>query len=200
VLVFPVPDREKGLHLAPQVVKSCEAAILEATAVKDSEPDFNLIHPRGVEWRIMEVKPAAVPFIELPPSLPLMNVQIVPDDVDGSLDLRGQVLHESFQVIASARRTDVAKHLSGCHEESPNQRQCTVTDVLEFSLSRPASPTAFAVPASLARLSVRLGAWSRGVSIGCGQTNGGWLFHLRRGGLRRSLCPVCGRRFHRWRV
>lgn len=119
MLVFPVPDRNESLYLAPQVLQSCEVAILEATAVKDSEPDLNLIHPRGVQWRIVEVEPVAVPCVEQLPTLPLMNIQIVPDDVDGPLNLRSQVFHESFQIIARAGRANVAKHLSGSQDESP---------------------------------------------------------------------------------
>ncbi len=86
--------------------------------MKDSEPDLNLIYPRGMQWRIVEVKPVVVPCVEVSPALSVMNIQIVPDNVNGSVDLGGQILHECFQIIARSGGADVAKHLPGGHDES----------------------------------------------------------------------------------
>ena len=153
MLVFPIPERRERLHLALQVVRSCKTAVLEATSVKDAEPDLNLIHPRSVQWRIVEVKSVVVACVEVLPTRPVVNVQVVPDDVDGALNFRGKVFHEPFQVIARAGRADVAKHLSRGHDEGPNERQCAVANVFELTLSRLAVPAALAVSAVLAWLS-----------------------------------------------
>ena len=74
MLVLLIPERHERLHLALQVVQSCEAAMLETTAVKDAEPDLNLIHPRSMQWRVVKVEPIAVACVELRPTRPMMNV------------------------------------------------------------------------------------------------------------------------------
>ena len=71
--------------------------------MKDSKPNFNLIHPRCVYWRVVKVEPVAVALIEVDPTGPMVNIQIIPNDVDRSTDFRGQVIHESLQVIARAK-------------------------------------------------------------------------------------------------
>ena len=81
--------------------------------------------------------------------------------MDGPLDLRGKVFHESFQVIARAGRADVAKRLSGSHDEGPYERQCAVANVFELPLPRLAMPAAFTASASLAGLSALDGSWRR---------------------------------------
>jgi hypothetical protein len=61
-----------------------EAASANHPSLKNAEPDFDLIHPRGVQGRVHKVEAVAVASIERGPSSAraiAVDVEVVPDDV-----------------------------------------------------------------------------------------------------------------------
>ena len=87
-MLIPVGDEPH--HLGRKVLDRVEAGVAEHPSLDSGEEQLDLIDPRGVQRRVVEVEPAAVLLVELRPALrrPLVvNVEVVPDDVDIALGI-----------------------------------------------------------------------------------------------------------------
>ncbi len=62
-----------------------EAAVAQNTALKNAEPDLDLIDPGGMQRRVDEAKAMSVLLVEPRPAgvaSVVVQVEVVPDDVD----------------------------------------------------------------------------------------------------------------------
>src|SRR5947209_11548764 len=111
-----------------------EVTVLENPAMKDGEPDLDLIHPRGVLGGVDEMESAAVALGESLPRLAIVDIEIVPDDID----VAGRIaasdrLHEGGQVIGRTPLANLTEHPTSADIESGNQATRTVADVLKLA-------------------------------------------------------------------
>src|SRR5579864_17764 len=131
---IPVSDeaedvlRERGHAL--------EAAVAQNTALKDAEPDFDLIDPGGMQRRVDEAK--AMPVLPVEPrpagvASVVVQVEVVPDDVDTAafIALRER-MHEGQQCTRVAVPNDAPEDLTRADVEGREQRAGPAPTVLEL--------------------------------------------------------------------
>src|SRR6516225_4374321 len=120
---IPMPDeahdvvRERGNAL--------EAAIAQNTALKDAEPDLDLIDPRGMQRRVDEAKAMSVFLVEPRPAgvaSVVVQVEVVPDDVDAAaLVALRELVHEGQQCTCVAMPNDATENLTRADVEGGEQ-------------------------------------------------------------------------------
>lgn len=98
-----------------------EAAVAQNAALKDTEPDLDLIDPGGMQRRVDEAKARSVRLIEPRPAgvAPVVvQIEIVPDDVDTAVFVvLGERAHEGQQCTRVAVRNDATEDLTGADIE-----------------------------------------------------------------------------------
>lgn len=137
----PVPVIDEAIDGGFELLRVLEAAVAQNPAMKDGEPDLNLVEPGGVQWCVNEREALAVPGVELAPPaiLPVVvNVEVVPDHDDALLwvALR-EGLHEPHECASVAMRDDLAEHLSCAHIECTEKGARAMTNVLELMADAP---------------------------------------------------------------
>ena len=109
-------------------------AVAEQPSLQDAEEKFDLVDPRRVDGRVMEVEPPAVALVEACPTLAgaiVVDVQVVPDDVDLLAGQQfGQRLHELDEVLRRAIGAYLPVDPAGVDVEGGDQLAGAVADVL----------------------------------------------------------------------
>src|SRR5919198_3397948 len=109
-----VPVIEKGENSSSKFFLGGETGMTQAQPLDDAEEEFDLVNPGAVLGSVMEYESLIVPLIELGPTAirpVVMNVEVVPDDVDGACRIApGDLFHEGHQVFPGACVTTVAQH------------------------------------------------------------------------------------------
>src|SRR5262249_6837025 len=108
-----VPARDEAEDALGQLLDRTERGMPEHTPRQDAEPNLDLVDPRGMLGRVDEMEAAAVAGVELLPPRAMVNVEVVPDDVDRPrwIALR-DVLQKADQIRGFARGTAPAEHLA----------------------------------------------------------------------------------------
>lgn len=113
-----------------------EAPVAQNTALKDAEPDLDLVDPGGMQRGVNEAKAMSVlPVESRPASLAsvVVQVEVVPDDVDtAALVAMREGVHEGQQCARVAVANDAPEDLTGADVEGREQRACPATTVLEL--------------------------------------------------------------------
>ena len=116
-LVVGAPE---GIDVSPEVRHGGEAGALEGFAGQDREPALDLVEPGGVRRR--EVKADVAVSGEPEVALGLMGTEIVEDDVDLALRLRGDdAVHEVEEFDPSAALLVGHRDLAGGDLEGGEQ-------------------------------------------------------------------------------
>jgi len=101
---FLVPKGDESEESCAQLVLGVKVAMSQALTVHDAEEQLHLVDPRRVLGRVVEDKALIIAAVELQPALRWtveVDVEVVPDDVNGSLGvLSGDLAHEAHQVLA----------------------------------------------------------------------------------------------------
>src|SRR5882762_8066226 len=109
-----VPMANEAEHGGGQLGSGCERTVFEHATLQDAEPDLDLVHPRSMKRREDEVEPSAVALVELLPSRAAVDVEVVPNDVDGSLRvLLRECLHEAQEILRTSPASTMGEHLAG---------------------------------------------------------------------------------------
>jgi len=101
---------DEAADLVDELLDRLERPVLQDALVQNSKPDLDLVQPRSMDRRVHELEASTVSGVELLPSLAVMDVEIVPNDVhrptgDGSCER----FHELHQVVGLPRwATDTA--------------------------------------------------------------------------------------------
>jgi len=112
-----VPMADEAEHVVRERLYALEAAVAQDAALKDAEPNLDLVNPRSVQRRVDEAKPATVLFVEASPAIVApFAMQIEVDDVDAAtlVPLRDRV-HERQQRVGVAATNDAAEDLARAH-------------------------------------------------------------------------------------
>ena len=133
-VAIPVADEPEdgGLDISGTV----EAAMPQNAALKDGEPDLDLVDPRRMQRRVHELEAPSVPSVESAPPVVLtllVNVEIVPDHDDA---LSGVVARHGLQKpcerVGVTSFDHLSEDLTRAHIEGPEQRTRAMTNVLEL--------------------------------------------------------------------
>jgi hypothetical protein len=93
-----VPMLDEAENAVPLSSRARKISMSDDAALKNREPDFDLIHPRGVLGRIDKVESTAVHLVELGPAFifaVVVNIEIVRDDIDVAIGVASRKrLHE----------------------------------------------------------------------------------------------------------
>jgi hypothetical protein len=130
---------EEGIDLIPDLLWRGEAHAVEGGAAEDGEPDLDLVHPGCVGGGEVEVDVlvAGEPCVPLR----LVGVEVVEDDVDGRVGMRGDdIVHEVEELDAPSALLVSGHHFAGGHLEGSKQRRGPVAPqaVLRFGRARQA--------------------------------------------------------------
>src|SRR5258708_8614124 len=107
--------------------------MLEHASVQDAEPDFDLVDPRSVPRGEDEVESPSVALVELLPARAAMDVEVVPDDVDGtSRVLPRKRLHELHEILGTSSSPAMSEDFARAGVEGRDQRSRAVPHVLEL--------------------------------------------------------------------
>lgn len=138
LVLIPVVD--EAAHPAGLDLGRREIAVLEDAALKDREPDLDLVHPGRMLRRVHEVEAATVAPVEARPALVgaiIMDIEVVPDHVDGLARVAtGQFVHEGHQCVGASVRNDAPENAPTAHVEGGQQRLHPVTHVLVLEAHR----------------------------------------------------------------
>jgi len=119
-----------------------EAAVAQALTLQEAEPQLHLVHPGGMLGRVVEDEALAVAGVERtpPPLLTIeVNVQVIPDDMDGPGRVaHRELLHERHQIGRRPRRSARAHDLAPVHLKGAEQRLRAVPGVFELPPPGPA--------------------------------------------------------------
>src|SRR5579883_1531373 len=131
-----VPVADEAEDVMSERRQALEAAVAQDTALKDAEPDLDLVDPGGMQRGVDEAEATSVVLVEpRPPSVTavVVQVEVVPDDVDTSavVALRERV-HERQQGTRIAVPNDATEHLPRADVERRQQRARPATTVLEL--------------------------------------------------------------------
>src|SRR5690606_21612063 len=137
-----IPLFDERHDLFTQVVLRDKAPMLEATAMKNREEEFNLIHPRCMQRSVHKLEAVIVSLVEASAALGrtiVMDVEVVPDHYD-SLGVRvslGYVIHERHQVFCGPSWPTGCRDISGTDIERRQQRLSAMTNVFAFVTAGP---------------------------------------------------------------
>src|SRR5580700_181980 len=131
-----VPVSDETEDIASERGDALEAAVAQDTALKDAEPDLDLIDPRGMQRRVDEAEAMSVLLVEPRPACVasvVVQVEVVPDDVDTSafVALREPV-HEGQKCTRVAVPNDATEDFTRADVEGREQRARPATTVLEL--------------------------------------------------------------------
>ena len=131
-----IPVSDEPEYVSGERWHALEAAVAKDTALKDAEPDLDLVDPGRMQRGVDEAEAMPVFSIEPRPArvAPLVvQVEVVPDDVDAApLVTLCERVHEGQQRTRIAVPNDATEHRSRADVERSEQRACTATAVLEL--------------------------------------------------------------------
>ena len=100
-----IPVVDEAEHAIGEVISRGEDPIPEHAPMEDPKPDLDLVDPRGMNRSMDEVEAASVPFVELFPPLTMVDVEVVPDNVDLPMGIAAcDGVHERQQIVGGAPR------------------------------------------------------------------------------------------------
>jgi len=131
-----IPMADEAEDFLSERCHALEAAVAQDTALKDAEPDLDLIDPGGMQRRVDKAEAMSMLLVEPRPASVasvVVQVEVVPYDVDTAavVALRERV-HEGQQCMRIAVPNDATEHLPGADVEGREQRARPATTVLEF--------------------------------------------------------------------
>ena len=128
-----IPGRDVRMNRCRQLSTVRERAVFQHGTSEEAEPYLDLIDPRCVQRRMHEVEAATVPRSEGRPPWPVMDVEVVPNDVHAPGRIQqGEFLHEAHEPLRRAPPNST-HHRPGADVEGGEQRARAVTDVLVFA-------------------------------------------------------------------
>jgi len=108
-----IPEADEAEDRRAKCGHAGEASVLENPTMEDGKPDLDLVDPRGVNWRVDEMKAPSMPAIETRPAaivILAVDIEIVPDDVDLLVGIPlGDGLEKGHQRVRSAALDDMAE-------------------------------------------------------------------------------------------
>src|SRR5690349_24779644 len=89
-----VPRRDVGADRRREMTLPGERGVPQHGTSEKAEPDLDLVHPRRVERCVDEAEASTVAIVECLPARAVVDVEVVPDDVDLPMRvLLGDLLH-----------------------------------------------------------------------------------------------------------
>lgn len=132
---IPVVDVPVDRQL--EVLDAVKVAQLEALLMQERKPDLNLIEPRCVRGREVNLEPIPVSPIPGDHVLAGMGVQVVQDQMYAPSRVQvSDAIEVSEKVRLLSRGIAPAENTTRAYVETREQARGTVTDVLEFESSR----------------------------------------------------------------
>jgi hypothetical protein len=136
--------RDVPQHLRPQLLHRGKAPVAKHTLLDAREEQLDLVEPGGVQGRVVEVETRAVARVEAGPAFVrtiVVNVEIVPDDVDLALRvLLRDPLHEPKKVLGFTLPGDLRDHVARLGVERGEQGAGAVALVFVLVAARPPAP------------------------------------------------------------
>ena len=116
-----IPVGNEGVDGAIELFGATERCVFQCCPTENAEPDLDLVDPRRVQWRMQEMKPSTMLPIKLIPSFTVMDIQVIPNNVDRSFwDMIRDLGHELQKAIGSASSNaanDLARlNIEGCKQ------------------------------------------------------------------------------------
>jgi hypothetical protein len=120
---------DEGIDVLPEVLDRREGSAVEGLSLQDREPDFDLIEPGGSGRR--EVEMHVLVALEPAVVLGLVGVEIVEDDMDGGVRMRGDdIVHEIEEFDPAPAIFVGCRDLAGGDLERREQRRSAVALVV----------------------------------------------------------------------
>jgi hypothetical protein len=131
-----IPMSDEAEDVLSERCHALETAVAQDTALKDAEPDLDLIDPGGMQRRVDKAEAMSMLLVEPRPTSVasvVVQVEVVPNDVDtAAIVALCERVHEGQQCTRIAVPNDATEHLPGTDVEGREQRTRPTTTVLEF--------------------------------------------------------------------
>ena len=136
---FLVPEGDEVEHRNSKFFDRAKASVAQALPLKDAEKQLDLIDPGSVLGGVMEaMSVAAVEFRPAAIGPVVMNIEIVPDDVNWAFGIaHGYFFHKTDELSGGSPVGALVEDLTRMNIEGAEKRLSAVPFVLELSTTGP---------------------------------------------------------------